>query len=141
MTVRGRLLVFLLSFSLFLAAMVPLSAAVRWSGLDRYGIWFARAEGLLWNGRIERLSYRGLPVGDLDLNIKPLSLLGLRVRAGWTLTGGDLEGHGVLETDFGSRMGLEDTVLDGRLPRWAGVEPLLGSISAKVDRCILVNVS
>ena len=59
----------------FAAAQVPLGFALRKLPLNASGVQWTQSEGTIWNGRIMGVYLNGQPVGDVDVALKPLSLI------------------------------------------------------------------
>lgn len=86
MTLMARVLV--LSAFLLLAAAVLFP--LRLAGLEHIGVTARAAEGTIWHGRLHAAQIRGVPIGDLDIQLSPTSLLGGKFQA--TFAGNGLSG-------------------------------------------------
>jgi general secretion pathway protein N len=85
-TLMARVLV-LSAFLLFAAAVLfPL----RLAGLEHIGVTARAAEGTIWRGRLLAAQIRGVPLGDLDIQLWPTPLLGGKFQA--TFAGNGLSG-------------------------------------------------
>ena len=62
----------------FAAAKVPLGYVMRKLPLNTMGVQWTQSEGTIWNGRIMGVYLNGQPVGDVDVALKPLSLLSFK---------------------------------------------------------------
>ncbi|MBR9835534.1 MAG: type II secretion system protein N [Alphaproteobacteria bacterium] len=70
-------LVFVLALIAGLVAFTPLGFVLERSGLARTGAGWAQVEGTIMQGRISGLHVSGQPVGDVNLKLRPISLLTL----------------------------------------------------------------
>lgn len=74
-----RFLIFLILFILVavgaIVAYMPLGYIAAQSGAGRAGVGWAQVQGTLLEGRIDGLHVQGQPLGDVRLNLRPLSLL------------------------------------------------------------------
>jgi hypothetical protein len=68
------------------AALYPL----RLAGLEHYGVTARAAEGTIWQGRLRSAQIHGVPVGDLDVRLSPVSLLGRQLQT--TFASGSVRG-------------------------------------------------
>ena len=59
----------------FAAAQIPLGFVLRKLPLNSMGVQWTQSEGTIWNGRIMGVYANGQPVGDVDLSLKPMSLV------------------------------------------------------------------
>ncbi len=58
-------------------AFTPLAYITAQSGAGRAGVGWAQVQGTLLNGRIDGLHVQGQPMGDVQLKLRPLSLISL----------------------------------------------------------------
>ena len=70
-------LVFLIVAAAASVAFTPLGFIAERSGAGRLGVGWAQVSGTLLKGRIEGLHANGQPIGDVNLQLRPGSLLGL----------------------------------------------------------------
>ena len=70
-------LIALIALVWFAAAQLPLGFVLRKMPLNAMGVEWTQSEGTVWNGRIMGVYLNGQPVGDVDVALKPLSLLTL----------------------------------------------------------------
>lgn len=89
-------LLFLVVLIAGLVAYTPLGFVLERSGLGRTGAGWAQAEGTIMEGRISGLHMSGQPVGDVNLKLRPISLLTLSPKydVQWGGAGGN--GSGVV---------------------------------------------
>jgi hypothetical protein len=104
-------LIFAASFALGLIALFPLGLAVRWAGLPQAGLSAQSAQGSIWGGAMRGASFKGVPVGDVELALQALPLL-------WLSPALDLRGRGSAPLDgvvyFGGAAGVQR--LDAEVP-------------------------
>ena len=62
----------------FTAAQVPVGFVLKRLPVNAMGIQWTQSEGTIWNGRIMGVYFNGQPVGDIDVALKPLSLVTLQ---------------------------------------------------------------
>ena len=72
------ILVAVAAFAWFAAAQIPLGFVLRKLPLNAMGIQWTQSEGTVWNGRIMGVYLNGQPVGDVDVALKPVSLLSFK---------------------------------------------------------------
>jgi len=68
----------IVAFIWFAAAQVPLGYVMRKLPLNAMGVQWTQSEGTIWNGRVMGVYLNGQPVGDVDVALKPLSLLSFK---------------------------------------------------------------
>ncbi len=122
----ARILVFAIAFTGFLIAWAPLAAALSLAGVRERGMEFTDVRGTIWNGRIDGLRVAGRPVGDVEMRIDPMGLLGLTVRAD-VETIGVVRARGAVAMDFarvlsasGASLRVDARYLDALHPALAG---------------------
>ena len=71
------LLVFVFVLLIGLAAFTPLGFVLGQSGIGGLGVGWAKTDGTLMKGRISGLYAGTQPIGDVSLELRPLSLLTL----------------------------------------------------------------
>ena len=76
MTAIWRWLVFAAVLAIAGVAQFPL----RLAGLDRAGVTARAAQGTIWSGRLDDASWRGVPIGDIEVGLSTMALLGGRLR-------------------------------------------------------------
>jgi general secretion pathway protein N len=77
---RGRIGLFAASFVLSLIVFMPLSMALSMFGLTELGLSARSASGTIWSGSLAETRVGRVPVGDLAVGLRPLSLLIGRAR-------------------------------------------------------------
>jgi hypothetical protein len=131
MKLRYLLLIFGVAFVGLLVARLPLSVVL--DAVVPQPVTYARAVGTVWNGHVRGLRLRGVPMGDADLALSPLSLLRLSPGLDWRLGGGAVTGHGWLSAGLlGRSITLRDTDVAADLERLPTMVPLSGLFAATV---------
>ncbi len=125
--------VFVIALLGFLAATMPLGAAVRWAGLDDSRLTFEQAEGTVWKGRLTNAAYGATRLGDIDLAMRPFGLLTGRAVVDWTFVGQGVSGRGTAARGFDGTVFLEDMILEGRLDRLPTITPMAGRFDVALD--------
>ena len=100
------------AFVATLVAQAPASIIPALINLEGRGVGFASVDGTLWRGRIENLTYRNTPIGDVSYRVSPLSLLLLSPRLEASSTGGAVRGKASVQAGLGRRLEITDTALD-----------------------------
>jgi general secretion pathway protein N len=94
-------LIFFGAAAVLLLAVATLPASLFASQLSRAGLDAAGLWGSVWNGRAQGLTWRSVPLGDLQWSIAPWKLLGGRVAGQLALNRPD----GSLRTDYSLALG------------------------------------
>jgi len=133
MRLRSLLLIFVAAFLVLLVARLPLSVvlarAVPAGGPLAYG----GVEGTVWDGHVRNVRLRGVPLGDADLALSPLSLVTLSPSLDWRLGGGAVTGRGELAVGLADRtIRVRDTDIAADLDRLPTMVPLSGVFAASV---------
>lgn len=106
----ARIAVFALAFAGFLLAWAPLAAALSFAGVAERGVAFTDVRGTIWNGRVEGLRVAGRPVGDVEMRLDPMGLLGLSLRA-QVETVGVVRARGAVALDMARVLSASDASL------------------------------
>ena len=106
---------FVLGVIVFALANLPLAAALSWAGASDARLSYARAEGTVWNGRLEEAVFGPVALGDVDLTLRPLDLLFARFTVKTRFSGADLSGEGLVSGDLSGTVRLSDARLAGDL--------------------------
>ncbi|MGF1605439.1 MAG: type II secretion system protein N [Rhodothalassiaceae bacterium] len=77
MTVRRLIILFVLAFSAFALATLPLAVAVSWVGLP--GLRAAEISGTIWGGSLRRVAVASHYADQIRLAVRPLHLLAGRI--------------------------------------------------------------
>lgn len=96
MRVAGLIVLFLISFVIFLIASFPLSLALDWSGARSRGVSFDRAYGTIWSGSVSDVAIIGQPLGRVKINTRPLSLFTGAIKSELEFAGPAGVAHGVV---------------------------------------------
>lgn len=109
------------------ASQIPLGFALRQLPLNAMGVNWTQSEGTIWNGRILGVYLNGQPVGDVDLALRPASLLTLspEVEIQWGGAGG--RGAGVVRLD-GDAVEASDMRVEQRISALESLAPELRAI-------------
>lgn len=78
------------------ASQVPLGFALRQLPMNAMGVQWTQSEGTVWNGRIMGVYLNGQPVGDIDVSLRPLSLITMRPEVAFQWGGAGGRGAGTL---------------------------------------------
>lgn len=123
---RSRhLLLFIAAFLLFLAARLPLGAALALRP-DAHSLGAHRVEGTIWNGRMKGVRLAGVDLGEARLGLDPTALLGGRVAFDVTLSGGAVTGSARIYRALGGGFGLLNGTMEARLHALAPTADLSG---------------
>lgn len=95
----------------FLAASAPLSLIVNLAPLQENGVSLSAVQGTVWRGAIHGLSIRGVSLGDVDLNLSPLSMLTLRPKVSLNAASGQITGRATITAGLGARVRFDDVKL------------------------------
>ncbi|PZN92196.1 MAG: type II secretion system protein N [Alphaproteobacteria bacterium] len=106
---KGRLIAFVAMFALALLALLPLRVA----GLDNAGLTAQAVTGSIWRGHLTAAQLRGLPIGDVDAGMAPLSLLGGTLKLGFA--GPVIAGAVLRHGNGGGVEGVRGRLLPGRV--------------------------
>ena len=62
----------------FGASRIPMGYVLRKLPLNSMGVQWTQSEGTIWQGRVMGVYFNGQPVGDVDVALKPMSILSLK---------------------------------------------------------------
>jgi general secretion pathway protein N len=86
---RPRLIGLFVLVTLFaLLALCPLGAGIALSGLGKSGLSARAASGTIWSGTLADAQYATIPLGDVQVGLRPLSLLAGRAELNITAASG-----------------------------------------------------
>ena len=132
--------VFVSALIFFIVASAPLGVFMRASGLMASGLSFARADGTIWRGALTEASWRGRPLGDIALEMRPASLLLGRADLDFEFDGDGVYGRGGLSVTLLGRVVLRDAAIRAELDRFEFNEPaplaIAGSFAADIGHLI-----
>lgn len=120
MSKRRALLFCAIGFVLAAIVFFPLSVALDLAGAGAVGISGRHVRGTIWNGRIDAAQIGGVPLGDLDVRLMPMSLLRGRMQL-------DVAGHSSAPTNgrvWASPTGFGADALTATLPVGPALSPL-----------------
>lgn len=104
--------------ALCLVLLVPLQLALEWTGLPGRGLSARAVEGSVWLGNLRGVQWSARPLGDLQVQLQPLSLLaGTRA----TKLEADTYNLHLLQGRRNGVQALDGTVVLGGLPGLQGV--------------------
>jgi len=128
-----------------LVAFAPLSFALRQSGIADRGVSWQQARGSVWHGQVTGLSWRGTPLGavNLDSNVLRFVTGGPSHDVSWSGPFG--QGRGRIKAS-GSSVVAEEVSLNIPLTEQIGADPVIaqlgsslrlsnGSVKLSGDRC------
>lgn len=126
------LIVFIFVLILGLAAFTPLGFVLGQSGVGALGVGWAKTDGTLMKGRISGLYAGTQPIGDVSLELRPLSLLALKPSYDVQWGGASGQGTGVLTI---SRSGLEaqDLRMRQEIGALENLEPAVRAMGGSLD--------
>ncbi|MEM9572200.1 MAG: type II secretion system protein N [Pseudomonadota bacterium] len=131
-----RRLLLLLLFVLFLfggvIAFTPLGFILGQSGAGGLGVGWAKADGTLLNGRISGLYVGTQPIGDVSLELRPLSLLTLRPSYDIQWGGAGGQGTAVLTLSRSALTG-EDVRMRQEIGALEGLDPAVRAMGGSLD--------
>lgn len=113
--VKANALLIALGAAVFVATLVaqaPASIIPALINLEGRGVGFTSVDGTIWRGRIENLTYKNAPIGDVDYRFSPLSILFLSPRLEVSSTGGAVRGKAAVRVGLGRRLEIDNTALD-----------------------------
>ena len=131
-----RRLLLLILFVLVLIAGVfaftPLGFVLSQSGAGGLGVGWAKADGTLMKGRISGLYVGTQPIGDVSLELRPLSLLSLRPSYDIQWGGAGGQGTAVLTLSRSALMG-EDVRMRQEIGALEGLDPAVRAMGGSLD--------
>ena len=77
-------------------SQIPLGFALRQLPLNAMGVNWTQSEGTVWNGRIMGVYLNGQPVGDIDVALRPMSLVSLQPKVDFQWGGAGGRGAGTV---------------------------------------------
>lgn len=128
------------AFVLTLIAQAPASLIPVLINLESRGVGFTDINGTVWNGRIENLTYRNTPIGDVRFNLSALSLLALSPQLEVSSTGGAVRGKASVRAGLGRRLEVSDTAFDIDLGPFAP-KGIMGRPVQGVAQITIVKIS
>ena len=123
------LLIILAIVALIGAALsqVPLGFVLKKLPLGAMGVYWTQSEGTIWKGRMMGVYLNGQPIGDVDLALRPASLILLQpeIEVQWGGAGG--RGAGVVKLD-GDAIEASDLRVEQRISALESLTPELRAI-------------
>jgi general secretion pathway protein N len=115
-----------------LIAYMPLGFVLNQSGIGSFNIGWAKADGTLLNGRISGLYAGSQPIGDVDLTLRPLSLLSLT--PSYDVQWGGAAGQGTAIMSFSSSALMADEVyMRQEIAGLEGLAPAVRAMGGSLD--------
>ncbi len=136
MSARQLAVIFILCFAAVAVATLPLSAALRAVDLDARGLAYSWASGTVWNGEVADLSWRGQPLGDAKVALKPAALLLGRLGMDVALSGAAVTGQGFIALTMGGIVA-DDLTLSANVADLPLLLPLTGKVALDLDYAAL----
>lgn len=126
------LIIFVLILLGSLVAFTPLGFVMQQSGVTKYGIGWAKVDGTLINGRISGLYAGTQPIGDVSLDLRPLSLLSLKPAydVQWSGAGGQGTGELILSRNA---FVVNDVHMRQEIGALEGLEPAVRAMGGSLD--------
>ncbi len=124
--IRILSLVFIVVMAVALIVLTPMRAVAGLIGLDRLGLSAAAVTGTVWSGRLQTASFRGVPLGDMEVGVEPLALFTGTTRLRLKTS----SGHAVLVRN-GSRAGLAGADLQVPLALFPSAVPMPGTLTTQ----------
>nr|WP_070959620.1 type II secretion system protein N [Hyphomonas sp. Mor2] len=126
------LLVFILVLIAGLFAFTPLGFVLNQSGAGNMGIGWAKVDGTLMKGRISGFYAGTQPIGDVSLNLRPLSLLTLS--PSYDVQWGGAGGQGTARLTLSrSALNADDIRMRLEIGALEGLEPAVRAMGGTLD--------
>lgn len=99
----------------FAASQIPLGLVLNRLPLNNMGVEWTQSEGTIWDGRMSGVYLNGQPVGDVDLALRPMSLLSFAptLEVQWGGAGG--RGAGVVTVRGENRIDASDLRIEQQI--------------------------
>ncbi len=137
MSARFLTALFLSTFVLLSIVQVPMSAAISWMNVDRYGVSYGQVKGSIWSGSLTDVAWRGVRVGDVQITLKPLALLLGRAAARVEIeNAGAVEGSLNIARGVTSTISIEDTEISVLVDDMPMILPIRGAAKFTVREAI-----
>lgn len=115
-----------------LFAFTPLGFVLGQSGAGSLGVGWAKADGTLLNGRISGLYVGTQPIGDVSLELRPMSLLALRPSYDIQWGGAGGQGTAILTLSRSAISG-DDVRMRQEIGALEGLEPAVRAMGGSLD--------
>lgn len=126
------LILFILVLIAGLFAFTPLGFVLSQSGVSNLGVGWAKADGTLMNGRISGFYVGTQPIGDVSLELRPLSLFSLAPSYDVQWSGAGGQGTAVLKFSR-SALAAEDVRMRQEIGALEGLEPAVRAMGGTLD--------
>lgn len=126
------LILFILVLAVALVALTPLGYVLNRSGVGALGVGWAKIDGTMFEGRISGL-YAGIqPIGDVNLKLRPLSLLTLQPT--YDIQWGGAAGQGTANIKLSGRaLQADDIRMRLEIGALEGLEPAVRAMGGNLD--------
>jgi len=115
-----------------LFAFTPLGFVLGQSGAGSLGVGWAKADGTLLNGRISGLYVGTQPIGDVSLELRPMSLLALRPSYDIQWGGAGGQGTAILTLSRSAISG-DDVRMRQEIGALEGLDPVVRAMGGSLD--------
>jgi len=126
------LIVFIIVLGGSLIAFTPLGFVLNQSGVSALGVGWAKADGTLMRGRISGFFVGTQPIGDVSLELKPMSLLSLAPKYDVQWSGAGGQGTADL-TISRSALTAENVRMRQEIGALEGLEPAVRAMGGTLD--------
>ncbi|MEL7541698.1 MAG: type II secretion system protein N [Pseudomonadota bacterium] len=126
------LILFVIMLIVGIFAFTPLGFVLGQSGAGNLGAGWAKADGTLMKGRISGLYVGTQPIGDVSLELRPLSLLSLRPSYDIQWGGAGGQGTAVLTLSRGALIG-DDVRMRQEIGALEGLDPAVRAMGGSLD--------
>lgn len=126
------LILFVVMLIVGVFAFTPLGFVLGQSGASGLGVGWAKADGTLMKGRISGLYVGTQPIGDVSLELRPLSLLSLRPSYDIQWGGAGGQGTAVLTLSRSALIG-DDVRMRQEIGALEGLDPAVRAMGGSLD--------
>ncbi|MEO1188141.1 MAG: type II secretion system protein N [Pseudomonadota bacterium] len=126
------LILFIVMLVIGVFAFTPLGFVLGQSGAGGLGVGWAKADGTLMKGRISGLYVGTQPIGDVSLELRPLSLLSLRPSYDIQWGGAGGQGTAVLTLSRSALIG-NDVRMRQEIGALEGLDPAVRAMGGSLD--------
>ena len=126
------LILFVVMLIIGVFAFTPLGFVLGQSGAGGLGVGWAKADGTLMKGRISGLYVGTQPIGDVSLELRPLSLLSLRPSYDIQWGGAGGQGTAVLTLSRSALIG-DDVRMRQEIGALEGLDPAVRAMGGSLD--------
>lgn len=131
MKARWLIALFFVACAAFAVATLPLAVAL--SPLGGRGLGYSAATGTIWHGTLSGVFVNGIDLGEVSLDLAPLSLFTGNARLAVSARGGALTGGGRLQASLGGLLSANEVQIQGRMSDLPLLLPLAGTVRIQLD--------